>query len=273
MNPRSSQRRAPLRISPNSATPTSSTTPAAYRGGPTFDSRCGGTLAINTITASASPMLTRWPLMRTGLCPEALVTTARLMPSTSNASVSRMLSTWRRPRRSQWLVRGIASSLQFHVTGAFPGQVVIEDRTRNRCRRGAAMAAVLDHDRHHDGGVLGRRIGNEQRMVTILPGQAAGVIAGALLDADLLRGAGFACDCVGRAGSCGRNQTTKPQHNQQTQPYHSQILRLDRQMFEYHHRLRLPGMRERIAHRLHLSRFDPLSAIGKHGGRGRQLQR
>src|SRR3569623_1838486 len=206
MNPRSSQRRAPLRISPNSATPTSSTTPAAYRGGPTFDSRCGGTLAINTITASASPMLTRWPLMRTGLCHEALVTTARLIPSTSSASVSRMPSTWRRPRRSQWLVRGIASSLQFHVAGAYPGQVIIEDRARDRCRRGAAMAAVLDHDRHHDGGVLGRRIGNEQRMIAILPGQAAGVVAGALLDADHLRGAGLAGNGVGRTGSRGRGR-------------------------------------------------------------------
>src|SRR3569832_1326670 len=251
MNPRSSQRRAPLRISPNSATPTSSTTPAAYRGGPTIDSRYSDTLAINTITASASPMLTRWPLMRTGLCPEALVTTARQKPSTSNASVSRMPSAWRRPRRSQWLVRGIASSLQFHVTGAFPGQVVIEDRTRNRCRRGAAMAAVLDHDRHHDGGVLGRRIGNEQRLVLFFLGQAAGVIAGALLDADHLRGAGFASDGVGRAGSCGRSRAAWPHRVHHALPYHSQILRLDRQLFVYHHRLRLPGMRERIAHRLH----------------------
>ncbi len=92
MTPRFSQRREPLRISPNSATPISSATPTAYRGGPTLESRCGGTLAITTIRKSASPMLMRWPLTRAGLCPEALATTARLMPSSNSTSVSRMPS-------------------------------------------------------------------------------------------------------------------------------------------------------------------------------------
>src|SRR5512135_3176590 len=147
-------------------------------------------------------MFTRWPLMRAALSPDALVTTARLTPSSSSTRVSRMPSRWLSRRKIQWLVRGIVR-LQFHVAGAFPGQVKVHHGARDRRRGRAAVDAVLDHYRNRDLRVLDRRVGDEERMVAVLAGEAPCLVARPLLDGDHLRRARFASNGVGRPGRGG----------------------------------------------------------------------
>src|SRR2546421_666081 len=76
-------------------------------------------------------------------------------------------------------------------------QVVVEHRPRDRRRGGAAVAAVLDQDRQRELGIVGRREGDEERVVAMLFLDALLVVALALLHADHLRGAGLGGDGVG----------------------------------------------------------------------------
>ena len=62
--PSASQRVAPLRVMPNTAVATSSTSPAAYSGTASCCSFCGGTCATTNSTASASSMLRPWSTKR-----------------------------------------------------------------------------------------------------------------------------------------------------------------------------------------------------------------
>ena len=64
--PRSSQRCAPLDVSPNNSTPTSSSTPARYSGTANDSRRCTGTAATTHITPSAIIICTRSVGRRSG---------------------------------------------------------------------------------------------------------------------------------------------------------------------------------------------------------------
>ncbi len=65
--PMLSQRRAPLRISPNIATPISNATPAVYSGTAKRISVCCGRLAMIHITTNDSRMLRTWSSTRPGM--------------------------------------------------------------------------------------------------------------------------------------------------------------------------------------------------------------
>src|SRR6188768_626541 len=75
--------------------------------------------------------------------------------------------------------------------GLFLEQVVVEDLTRDRCRGRPAVAAVLHQQRDRDLRVVGRRVGDEDRVVAVRLLHALLVVLLALLHADHLRGAGL----------------------------------------------------------------------------------
>jgi len=86
--PRSSQRCAPMEMSPTSATATSSSTPAAYAQGETARSNRGGTCAAATSTAKAMPTRAAWRTNTPRSSPAALKSTTSPTAHTASTASS-----------------------------------------------------------------------------------------------------------------------------------------------------------------------------------------
>src|SRR6185369_3030736 len=79
-----------------------------------------------------------------------------------------------------------------------PCDPVVEDAARDRRGGLGTEARVLHHQRHGDGGVLGRRECDEERVVAQVLGNLGGVVLLVLLDLHHLRRAGLRGGGVGR---------------------------------------------------------------------------
>src|SRR6185312_8248728 len=209
VKPRFNQRRAPLRTSPKSATPTSSPRPATYTGSARRISVCGCTWAKSHRAKSARARLRAWLNTRSGdPPPEAEYTT--VSPSATVSAIAAISGpSMRRARKSKARLimflfldgAGLGRGRRRLDHRLPAGEVVVEHGARDRARRRAAVLAVLHQDRERDLRVVGGREGDEQRVVPVLALQALHVVALALLHADHLRGSGLRRDRVGRAGT------------------------------------------------------------------------
>ena len=83
-------------------------------------------------------------------------------------------------------------------------QVVIQDLPSQRCRRCRSEAAVFDHNRKRNFGLINRRKSNKQRMIAVTFFNFIFVVSFALFDAENLRGSRLAAD---RIRSAGKNRS------------------------------------------------------------------
>ena len=96
-----------------------------------------------------------------------------------------------------------ASSAGAGALGQLAEQVVVEHLARDRRRGLGAEAAVLDQHRQRDGRLVGRRVGDEQRVVAQVGRHGLRLVLGALLR-EHLRRAGLAGRDVLGAGEGAR---------------------------------------------------------------------
>src|SRR5258706_3510089 len=194
VTPTCSQRRAPLTMSPNAATHISNSTPSTYSGSAIRMRKWGGILANTYITPSATSMLTVCDVTRVKFWFEPLKITTRLTPSSSRIAVSSGPSMCAVTRRARRLIAAvfIVFAADPERGGLLAEQIIIEDLARDRCGRTRAEARVFDQHGERNPRLVGRCVGDEQRMIPMALRNTARDVFFALLQGNHLRRAGLA---------------------------------------------------------------------------------
>src|SRR6187402_1230372 len=144
--------------------------------------KCGGTFANMYITPSATMMLATWLEMRGTLWLEPLNIVARPTPINSSSTTSNWVSRWAVSSRVKRLITGTGRSfVGFERGRLLAEQIVIEHLP---CNGGGARAETGVFHQHGERQfrLVGRRIGDEERMVAVALQHPALDVFFALLD-------------------------------------------------------------------------------------------
>ena len=114
----------------------------------------------------------------------------------------------------------------------FAEQVVIKHLARDRCRRGAAMAAVFDQHRQCDPGFVGRSVGDVPSMIAMPLTDIFGDIFLTLFHGNHLRRAGLGGNLVGRTHVCIYRRAAGLCNSYHCAPDQIQGLRVDVQIVQ-----------------------------------------
>src|SRR5258708_12847865 len=157
-----------------------------------------------TATAGLRP----WPTARSSEEPPEAEYTTMIPRARGRASAAMSGPSMRRERKSKMrliMFFGLFLAELRPLLGQLAEQVIVEHLARDRRGGRAAVAAVLDQQRHREPGVVRRGVSDEQRVIAVSLLHALLVVLLALLHRDHLRGAGLGGDGVAcaRAGARG----------------------------------------------------------------------